>query len=251
MNKLLSNSKLFFKRNGATILTCVGGVGVVGTVMLAVKATPKAVSLLQEAKEEKGEELTKLEKVKVAGPVYIPTVVVGTATLVCIFGANILNKKQQANLASAYALLDTSYKEYKKKVQDMYGGEAANQIKAELAKDKYENVDIEVSDDEILFYDEFSERYFTATKLKVKEAEYRLNRDLAMRDWAYLNDWYEHLGVDPVEYGEELGWSSGGNSEMYWQAWIDFNHHKVTMDDGLECIIVSFFSEPYMNFEDY
>jgi hypothetical protein len=72
-----------------------------------------------------------------------------------------------------------------------------------------------------------------------------------MQDWAYLNDWYYYLGIDPVEYGEELGWSSGGNSERYWQTWIDFNYHKVTMDDGLECFIVSFFSEPYINFEDY
>ena len=251
MNKFLSSSKRFFKKNGSTILTVVGGVGVIGTAVLAAKATPKAMLLLNSAENEKGEELTNFEKVKVAGPAYIPAVITGAATIVCIFGANALNKKQQAALTSAYALLDNSYKEYKKKVQDMYGGEAANQIKAELAKDKYEKGNIEIGEDEILFYDEFSERYFTASPTKVKDAQYQLNRDLVMQDWAYLNDWYYYLGIDPVEYGEELGWSSGGNSERYWQTWIDFNYHKVTMDDGLECFIVSFFSEPYINFEDY
>ena len=40
-----------------------------------VKATPKALSLLEQAKEEKGEELTKLETVKIAGPAYIPSIV--------------------------------------------------------------------------------------------------------------------------------------------------------------------------------
>lgn len=100
----------FWHRNVSTVLTCLGSVGLVATTVLSIKATPKALQLIEEAKEEKGEELTKWEKVKVAGPKYIPTVLVGVSTLVCIFGANVLNKRQQASLISAYALLDESYK---------------------------------------------------------------------------------------------------------------------------------------------
>ena len=116
MNHLLHHSKLFFKRNSSTILTCVGALGVVTTSVLAVKATPKALALIEAAKEEKGEELTPVETVQVAGPVYIPAIVTGVSTIACIFGANALNKRQQAALMSAYALLDSSYKEYKAKV---------------------------------------------------------------------------------------------------------------------------------------
>ena len=117
MNNLIHRSKHFLSRNGSTILTIMGGVGVVATSVMAVKATPKALQLLDKAEQEKGEKLTKLETVKVAAPVYIPTVLIGTSTLICVFGANVLNKHKQASLASAYALIDTSFKEYKKKVK--------------------------------------------------------------------------------------------------------------------------------------
>ena len=121
MGNLLRNSRLVLKKNGATILTCVGGVGVIATTVMAVKATPKALLLLEEAKKEKGEELTKVEVVKTAAPAYIPTAVMGVSTIACIFSANMLNKRHQAALTSAYALLNQSYKEYRGKVVDLYG----------------------------------------------------------------------------------------------------------------------------------
>ena len=111
----------FIKKNAPTILTCIGAAGVIVTTVMAVKETPKALSLLEDAEEEKGEELTKWEKVKIAGPVYIPSIITGAATIACIFGSNVISKRQQATLTTAYALLDNSYKEYKKKVDEVYG----------------------------------------------------------------------------------------------------------------------------------
>ena len=164
MNKLLQHSKLFVKRNGSTILTCAGCAGVVLTSVMAVKATPKAIRLLEAAEKEKGEKLTKLEAIKVVGPSYIPAIVIGVSTIACIFGANILNKRQQAALMSAYALLDNTYKDYQKKVEELYGDDANDQVKAEIAKDKYVDDEVTLTDDnKQLFYDEFSGRYFEST----------------------------------------------------------------------------------------
>lgn len=252
MNGLLSKSQLFFKRNSGTILTCVGAVGVVATTVTAVKATPKALMLIEEAKEEKGEELTKLEAVKIAGPAYIPSVVLGVSTLACIFGANVLNHRGQASLMSAYALVDSSYKDYKKKVEELYGKDADKQIKAEIAKDKYEEQpEIKVEDGKRLYYDYYSEQYFEATPFAVQKAEYEVNRLLTMDDYAYLNDWYKNLGLKPLEHGNDFGWTTDKNMEAYWQKWVDFHHEKVVMDDGLECIIISFAQEPYIDFEEW
>ena len=249
MNGLLKGTQKFVKRNASTILTVVGGAGVVTTTVLAIKATPKALVLLDNAKAEKGEELTKVEKVKVAAPAYIPTVVTGVTTLACIFGANMLNKRQQASLISAYALLDNSYKEYKNKVTELYGEDANDRVNEELAKDKYEKT--EVKNDEKLFYDFYSGQFFKSTLTKVAQAEYQLNRDIHTRGWAELNEFYERLGIDDFEKYEALGWAEGGNYEMYWQAWVDFNHNKVTMDDGTEYIAITFFQEPYVGYEEY
>ncbi len=245
MKGLLRSSKLFVKRNASTILTITGGVGVVTTTILAVKATPKALKVLEEAREEKGEELTKLEVVQVAGPAYIPSVLSGVGTLACIFGANVLNKRQQAALVSAYALLDQSYKEYINKVDELYGEGASDKVKEEIAKDKYEESDHE----EPLFYDAFSRQYFNSTIEKVQCAEYYLNRDIQMRGWADLNEFYEMLDIT-IDGGEALGWSEGGNLARYWQSWIDFDHKKIVMDDGLECCVITMFQEPYPNYED-
>ena len=251
MGNLLDHSKVFLKRNASTILTCIGGAGVIATSAMAIKATPKAMILIEKAKEEKGDDLTKLEVVKTAAPVYIPSILVGVSTIACIFGANILNKHKQASLMSAYALLDTSYKDYKNKVIDLYGEDGVNRIKEELAKDVYEESDIQVEDGTELFYDELSKRYFESTKYKVQYAEYAINRDIRMRGYTTLSEFYEYLDIDDIEGGEMLGWSEGGNLARYWQSWIDFSHHKVVMDDGLECNIITAFMEPYPGYEDY
>ena len=251
----------FIKRNASTILTCVGGVGVVVTAVLAAKATPKATKRLERAEEKKGEVLSKTEKIKIAGPVYIPTVLVGAGTIACIFGANVLNKRTQASLISAYALIDNSYKEYKNKLKELYGEEAHEKIVDAIAIEKADDVYIhseclcngcdlttdESCGDEILFYDEFTGRYFESTIERVITAEYHLNRNFTLRGYAVLNEFFEFLGLSTTDYGSVVGWAVN-DEELYW---IDFNHRKVTMDDGLECYIIETPWEPTAEYIDY
>ena len=251
MNKLVNQSKPFLNRNSSTILTCLGGAGVVVTSVLAVKATPKALKLLETAKEKKGEKLTSFEIIRTVGPIYIPAVLMGVSTIACIFGANILSKRNQAALMSAYALLDNSYKEYKKKVIELYGEEADLEIKTNIAKDKYEETDIEVKDDKKLFFDFYSSRYFESTDEIVRKAEYDLNRELSIMSYASLNDFYDLLKIEKIDGGDDLGWSAAKNFEYYCQSWIDFAHEKVVMDDGLECCIIHIQSEPTFGYEEY
>ena len=168
-----------------------------------------------------------------------------------MFGANTLNKQRQAALMSAYALLDNSYKEYKKKVEESYGEEASSHIREEIAKDKYVDEDIKVEDGKRLFYDEFSGRYFESTTKDVIEAEYNLNRQMAYNGGAYLNEFYEFLGLEPIEAGSELGWSQGILQSMYWAEWVEFDHERVVMDDGLECYIIVIRYEPVVDFDYY
>jgi hypothetical protein len=251
MNKLVHRTKLFVGRNGSTILTGMAGVGLIATAVFTAKATPKAMTRVENAREEKGEELTKLETAIAAAPAYIPPILTGVATLACMFGANVLNKRQQASLMSAYALVDDSYREYKKKVEELYGEGSNQKVQAEIAKDKYEESDLEPEDGMKLFYDEFSGRYFESTIEKVQRAEYEINRDLNMQCYATLNDFYDYLGLIPIDGGEDLGWSADMNAEYYWQSWIDFIHHDVVMDDGLEVTIITMVIEPTLGWEEY
>lgn len=247
MNKLLYRSKRFLDRNAPTILTCVGGAGVIFTTVTAVKATPKALVLLENAEEEKGSKLTKLEVVKTAGPVYIPTIIIGASTIAAIFGANALNKHQRAALMSAYALLDNSYKEYKNKVAELYGDDVDDRIKKEITMDNYES-DISISDGKRLFFDYQSLRYFESTMEDVISAEYYLNRNLANNGYTSLNDFYQLLGIPCTNLTEDLGWSSDSGEMIFGAIWIDFEHEMVTMDDGLECCIISMSNPPSLHY---
>lgn len=261
MSSFLCHSKMFWNRNASTILTSIGGVGVIATAVMAVKATPKAIAFLEKAKDEKGEDLTKLEKVRAASPAYIPSLITGMSTIACIFGANALNKRQQAALMSAYALIDNSYKEYKSKLKELYGEEThqniVNSIAIEKAEDVYihseclcANCDLSVeecSSEPRLFYDEYANRYFEATIEQVISAEYHLNRNYILRGYSVLNELYEFLGLEPTKYGSVVGWAPLDDG-MYW---IDFNHRKVVMDDGLECYILEMPFAPTVDYDEY
>ena len=150
------------KSTVSTFLTCLGVIGVVATAVLSAKAGRKAPVLIDNAMDEKydseGEfKLTRIEKVKAVIPAYGPAILTGAATIACICGANILNKQSQASLASAYALLDASYREYSNKVKEIYGEEADVQIREEVAKG------YDIPEGEQLFYDLNSMQYFTAS----------------------------------------------------------------------------------------
>lgn len=248
----------YLKRSSPTILACIGAVGVVATAVLAVKATPKAMLLIRDDSRKKHDgdphAATKTEIVKACWMMYIPAVATGTATIACIFGANALNRRQQASLASAYALLSHSYHDYKSKVVERYGAEAHKEILTSIAVEKCGDVSLtaesmwsstslefeDSGEEERLFYDNFSRRYFQTTISRVLQAEYHLNRNFALAGGEIsLNSFYSFLGLQDVQGGDDIGWMV--TDEMYW---VDFNHYKAVMEDGLECYVIEMMSEP-------
>ena len=235
-------------RSSPTILTIVASVGVIATTITAVRATPKAIKLLKEAELEKGENLTKLEIIRVAGSAYVPSALLGVSTIVCIFGANALNHKKQASLMSAYAMLNESYKQYRKSAKIVYGEDADDKIHAEMAKDamvstynwgyQVYNMDMDSESEWLLFYDLASKKYFRTTMAAVLNAQYHVNRNLSIKGDCSLNEYLSFLGVEGIDGGDELGWDISYMIEEMDCYWLDFDNYKSTLEDGLECIII-------------
>ena len=250
------NVQRFIKKNASTILTCLGAAGVVATAVMSVKATPKAMSLLDDAMEEKGDKLTTFEKVIVAGPTYAPAIITGAATIACIFGSNVISKHQQATLMGAYALLDNSYKEYKKKVDELYGEEAGTHVRSEIAKDKYTGDEDLVDDKKELFFDFYSGRYFRSTRDAVMMALYEANRRMVVNYSVSLNELYGLLGLETKPEYDNLGWSDTMLSEMYWSQWIDFGLEETVIEEeteyseGVECTILYMHMDPVVDYVD-
>ena len=261
LQRFARQSKMYLKHNSSTILTIASAVGTVVTVIMAVKETPKALKLIEDAQYEKGEPLTAIEKVKVAGPVYIPSAVVGAGTVACMFGANVLNRRQQAALTSAYALIDGSYKEYKSKLKELYGEEVHNNVVDSIVKENcsktylrspgfFSNISLEPEEGDEgevrLFYDDYSKRYFETTMEKVLQAEYHLNRNFSIGFGVPVNEFYSFLGLCPIEGGDEVGWTMADGIN-----WIDFNHRKVHIDSGLDCYVIEMEFSPMADYLDY
>lgn len=251
------NLESFIKRNAPMILACLGSIGMVATTVIAVKETPKVLALLKDAEEEKGENLTEFEKIKIAGPIYIPSAITGAATAACIFGSAVISKSQQASLMSAYALLESSYKEYKKKTGELYGDDAGRQIREKIANDSYASSDISLNDDAELFYDFYSARYFESTKEKVFRAQYEINRCILKNHSAGLNEYYDLLGLEQMTEYKEIGWSRRQIETMYHHPWIEFCNEETIVDgdsehdEDMKCTIVYTPFEPVMNYRDY
>ncbi len=221
------------------------------TSVMTAKATTKANKLLEEAKIEKGEELTKREVVQVAAPAYIPPIIMGATTIACIFGANVLNQRNQASLISAYGVLDQYYKDYRNKVNELHGEDTDDEVLNEIAKDRYdEGQYIKEFEDKQLFYDEFSGRYFESTIEEVKDAEYHFNRNFALIGYADLNEFYTFLGIEEVEYGFYMGWSQYVGEAYYGYKWVDFTRHMIDMEDGNKCCVIRMPFEPHYDYLD-
>ena len=103
------------------------------TTVLAVKATPKVLMLIDSKKQEifdeldpsevpgnttnyKDLQLKPIEVVKVAWKSYIPAAVTCVASVTCLIGASSVNAKRNAALATAYELSKTALADYKEKV---------------------------------------------------------------------------------------------------------------------------------------
>lgn len=252
------------KKASPTIMTCISAVGVVVTAVLAAKETPKALEQIDEAKSlkmvEKGENLTHLETIGACWMTYTPSALAGIATIGCIFGANYLNRRQQASLISAYALLDRSFRDYQQSVKNVFGEEGHQRVLEDIAYQKVSSdhtiysvggfrtttLDFNVPEEEHLFYDSFSDRQFTSTIGKVLQAEYHLNKTFQQNSYATLNEFYNFLGIDPVDGGDDIGWWVDPENEYYW---VDFNHTLTYLDDGVErpqveCLVVEFPDPP-------
>ena len=241
------NAKMFLRKNSSTILTVIGMTGVVVTAVATAHATVKASELLAQKRAENDEELSTKDKVKTLIPVYLPPIVIGVSTLACIAGSNMLTKRSQASLMSAYALVDQSYKDYQRKLKELYGKEAHEKImdavNVEKAEERYIygsymfgecNTYIDEPIPKTLFYEPYSDRFFESTIVDVMQAEYHLNRNYILSAEACLNEFYDLLGLQTTEFGSLAGWVPDDEGKF----WIEFEHRKAKLPDGTVYYII-------------
>lgn len=217
-------------KHSPEILTGMGVAGMVTTVVLAVKATPKAIMLLEEYEtielETQGTAFEDSEghwhdveieipiktKIKLAWKPYIPAMCMGVVTIACIVGAQHVNSRRTAALASAYSMAELALTEYKDKVVETIGANKEEKIRDEIAKDRI--ISNPPSPDDLpteyrkgtLCFDGFSGRYFINDIEKIRQAVNDLNAQMLHEGYIGLNDFYYAIGLGECDLGRIFGW---------------------------------------------
>ena len=245
----MTKAQFMLKKYSPLALTGLSMAGVIVTTALGIKATPKAVKLVEKAKKEKGEELTVSEVIRATWKEYIPTAISCTTTLVSILSLHILNTKTQASLMSAYATLDNIHKQYVAKTKELYGEDADQKVRNAILNDQPMMIK-ELTDGKQLFWDYQSLRFFESTIDEVLRAESQLNAEFAASGAVTLNDFYDLLGLERQQAAEEIGWYDNGT---YFE--IKFENQLMLMDigddreDKVEVFMINALTEPNVVFD--
>lgn len=225
------------------ILIGIGLAGMATSTVLAVRATPKAIRLLEEAKEEKQEELTKKEVVKATWKCYIPTVTTGVIAAACIIGANSVNVKRNAALATAYKISETAFSEYRDKVIETVGEKKEKVVKEKVMQKRLDEKPVDkakvivTGKGTVTCRDSISGRDFTTSVDAIKKAEIAINKKLVSGPdgYASLNDFYSELGLNSIDIGNDLGWTMD-------DSYVEIEFCSLFDEDLGEAVIVLYYS---------
>lgn len=257
MNQALKKGALVLRhnvrKNSPTILTGFAVAGLISTVVMAVKATPKALEILhyEDLRRHQNDEDTDIsikDTVKLTWRCYIPPAIMGSLTIVCIVSANQINLRRSAALASIYSITESTLKEYQAKVVETIGEKKEKEIKSKIAQDKLDanptskNPVYMVGKGDVLFYDELSGRYFKSDMETLRRIQNDINRDLISDMWVTLNEVYSKIGLDSIKIGDDTGWNV--------DKMLEFEFHTMLAENGVPCVVLGHTNPPSPSFRN-
>lgn len=249
MKSFLKTISINVKKHSPAILTGIGITGMITTTVMAVRATPKAMQLIENKKEElEKDKLTAVETVKAAWKCYIPSAATCVASAACLIGASSVSYKRNAALMTAYKITESAFCEYKDKVVETIGEKKEQAVHDAIAKDHVDrnpvsNTEVIITDrGHTLCYDELSGRYFYSDVDTIRKAANEINRRMLDDMCASLNEFYYEIGLDGTRLGDELGWNVS-------KGLIDLKFSATVSSDDRPCIVMDYQVPPRYEFE--
>lgn len=250
-------------QNSPTILTGLAVTGFITTVVLVVKAVPKAEKALEKRAnaikkaeaELEGDELKEkkteitVEAVKEIAPAVIPPIVTGATAIACCIGSNSVNLRRQAVLSAAYNVAQSTLAEYKDKLPEIVGKGKAEKVMDAIAEDHVrknppsDNQIIITGDGECLCYDDYSGRYFKSNPEKIREAVNDVNAELMSYMYVSLNDFYRKIGLATIKLGDDLGWNINNGQ-------FSVKYTSTLTDNNTPCLVLEYDTEVRTDYRD-
>lgn len=238
---------LTLKKNSPHIFFVGGIVGVVGSAVLACRATLKLEATVDEIRGDlenvKGRKLdenyTEHEYYKDLGYVYGksfarfsklygPAVVIGSASIAALTGSHVQMTRRNSALTVTLAAVSQAYEEYRGRVRAELGEERELELHRAIHDEKREGVKGVVKVTDPNGWSPYA-RVFDESNINFqKNAEYNriflqcqqeyVNHLLRVRGHVFLNDVYDQLGFERTSPGAVVGWVLDGDGDNY----IDF-----------------------------
>lgn len=223
--------ELWTSKHSPELLIGLGVAGLISAIGLGIKATPKAIKLMELEKERQNEELknearrnnctevglidrlSKKDSLRVVWKCYVPTVVTAAVSVGCIIGGSKTSLKRNAAIATAYKITENAFSDYKEEVVKTIGEKKEQVIKEKVAekrlkKESIENKEVIVtSGGDIWCYDSVFGKLFKSSKNAIDKAINTINKTMISDMYVSLNDFYYELGIPPIEIGDDMGWN--------------------------------------------
>lgn len=212
----------FTKEHNPEILVGLGVAGMMTSTVLAVKATPKALDIMEDKKADLGVTyLTRKEIAQATWKLYAPSIGVGLASAACIILGTSKSIKRNTALATVYALSESTLREYQSKAKEMLGEEKAAELDREVAKARVRKREVttivetegseyihHTGNGDTLVYDTLSGRYFRSSRNAIESAVNSINKSLLNDYITTLNEFYNEMCVPTIGAGSLIGWKS-------------------------------------------
>lgn len=251
ITNIIKGIKASISRHSPEILTGIGIAGMITTTILAVKATPKAIKLIEAEKRAKHvDALSPVDTVKTVWKCYIPAAMTGVSSIACLIGSNAINAKRNAALTTVYTLSEMARNEYKEKVIETIGEKKERTIKEKVDAERIKRDPVSKKEVIItekgttLCYDHVFGRYFKSDIDLINRAMNKINREIVINMYASLNDFYAELGLSPVEMGYDLGWNIDDGT-------IEIEPSSQLADDGTPCLVIDYSVSPKYNYSRF
>lgn len=249
LTALAKNAVRGIQAKSPAILTGMAVAGVVSTVVLAVRATPKALQKIKEY-ETKDNGLwiksSNMERARLVWPLYVPATLSCGVTIAAIIGAQSINTRRQAALVGAFSITEGAFQEYREHVVEALGANKEQKVRDLVVQKQVDenppgNELIVIGSGNVLCLDTYSGRYFESTMETIKKAQNDFNAMLLNGEmYASLNEFYHLIGLPDSVVGEQVGFAT--------ENLLDINFSTAMTEDGRPCLAMSFRALPLQDY---
>lgn len=265
ISKTVARNSLVLQKNSPGLLFGAGIVGVIGSTVLACRATLKMEEVLDDAKDKlitakslQHKDYSETDRQKDITLIYVqtsvkivraygPAIILGGLSIAALTSSHGILTRRNAGLTAAYAALEKGFEEYRSRVVEKYGEEEDRNLRygsrTEVVKEgKVTHQITRVGTDEPSIYARFFDRDSSRSWDKVPEynmiflrcQQNYANDLLKSRGHVFLNDVYDMLGLKRSTAGSVVGWLGYQSKEGLGDDYIDFG---IFSDRSSDCFV--------------